>query len=292
MHYVRKHNTPLVTTGHAYPDNITGQFKFLKPVKKPVDATVRAYMASFLKHAEYATMPTEMAIEDLVPKNRKHFKVPVEALSNGVDLSEYKPGKPSTEILEKYNINMKGPRVLYVGRVDPEKSIENVVEAFSIASKSVVDAEFLIVGDGIARPALEKLVAEKNLGDKVKFLGRVMPPDLYEIYKTGTLFATASETETQGIVLIEASATGLPLVAVDAGAVKELCQDKRNGILCKPGNITQMAKAMVEILSDKTLREQYGKESLEIAKSHDINHTLSRFEEIYQTAIRIADKKK
>ncbi len=292
IHYVRKHNTPLVTTGHAYPDNITGQFKFLKPVKKPVDATVRAYMASFLKHAEYATMPTEMAIEDLVPKNRKHFKVPVEALSNGVDLSEYKPGKPSTEILEKYHINMKVPRVLYVGRVDPEKSIENVVEAFSIASKSVTDAEFLIVGDGIARPALEKLVAEKNLGDKVKFLGRVMPPDLYEIYKTGTLFATASETETQGIVLIEASATGLPLIAVDAGAVKELCQNKRNGILCKPGNIAQMAKAMVEILSDKTLREQYGKESLEIAKSHDINHTLSRFEEIYQTAIELADKKK
>lgn len=292
IHYVRKHNTPLVTTGHAYPDNITGQFKFLKPVKKPVDATVRAYMASFLKHAEYATMPTEMAIEDLVPKNRKHFKVPVEALSNGVDLSEYKPGKPSVEILEKYHINMKVPRVLYVGRVDPEKSIENVVEAFSIASKSVVDAEFLIVGDGIARPALEKLVVEKNLGDKVKFLGRVMPPDLYEIYKTGTLFATASETETQGIVLIEASATGLPLVAVDAGAVKELCQNKRNGILCEPGNIAQLAKAMVEILSNKTLREQYGKESLEIAKSHDINHTLSRFEEIYQTAIKLADKKK
>lgn len=292
IHYVRKHNTPLVTTGHAYPDNITGQFKFLKPVKKPVDATVRAYMASFLKHAEYATMPTEMAIEDLVPKNRKHFKVPVEALSNGVDLSEYKPGKPSVEILEKYHINMKVPRVLYVGRVDPEKSIENVVEAFSMASKSVVDAEFLIVGDGIARPALEKLVAEKNLGDKVKFLGRVMPPDLYEIYKTGTLFATASETETQGIVLIEASATGLPLVAVDAGAVKELCQNKRNGILCEPGNIAQMAKAMVEILSNKTLRERYGKESLEIAKSHDINHTLSRFEEIYQTAIKLADKKK
>ena len=292
IHYVRKHNTPLVTTGHAYPDNITGQFKFLKPVKKPVDATVRAYMASFLKHAEYATMPTEMAIEDLVPKNRKHFKVPVEALSNGVDLSEYKPGKPSVEILEKYHINIKVPRVLYVGRVDPEKSIENVVEAFSIASKSVVDAEFLIVGDGIARPALEKLVAEKNLGNKVKFLGRVMPPDLYEIYKTGTLFATASETETQGIVLIEASATGLPLVAVDAGAVKELCQNKRNGILCEPGNIAQMAKAMVEILSNKTLCEQYGKESLEIAKNHDINHTLSRFEEIYQTAIKIADKKK
>ena len=292
IHYVRKHGTPLVTTGHAYPDNITGQFKFLKPVKKPVDATVRAYMASFLKHAEYATMPTEMAIEDLVPKNRKHFKVPVEALSNGVDLSEFKPGKPSTEILRKYNIDIKKPRVLYVGRVDPEKSIENVVEAFAAMSKRVPEAELLIVGDGIAKPRIEKLVAERGLEDEVRFLGRVMPPDLYEIYKTGTLFATASETETQGIVLIEAAATGLPLVAVDAGAVRELCQNKKNGILCKPGNINQMAKAMVKIIGDKTLHKQYSAGSIEIAKKHDINHTLSRFEEIYQTAIRLADKEK
>ena len=112
-----------------------------------------------------------------------------------------------------------------------------------------------------------------------------MPPDLYEIYKTGTLFATASETETQGIVLIEAAATGLPLVAVDAGAVKELCQNKKNGILCKPGKIRQMANAMVKILSDVKLQKIYGEGSIEIAKKHDINRTLTRFEEIYQIAI-------
>ncbi len=294
MHYVRKNDVPLVTTGHAYPDNVTGQFKFLKPVKKPVDAAVRAYMASFLKHSEYATMPTEMAIGDLIPKNRKRFKVSVEALSNGVDLSSFKPGKPRMDILRKYDIDMKKPRVLYVGRVDPEKSIENVVEAFSMAALKVPNAELLIVGDGTARIGLIKLAKEKGIEDKVKFLGRVMPPDLYEIYKTGTVFATASETETQGIVLIEAAATGLPLIAVDAGAVRELCQNKKNGILCKPGKIRQMANAMVKILSDAKLREMYSAGSIEVAKKHDINRTLNRFEEIYKIAIettRAADKK-
>ena len=284
MYYVRKNNTPLVTTGHAYPDNVTGQFKFLKPVKKPVDAAVRTYMASFLKHSEYATMPTEMAIDDLVPKNRKHFKVSVEALSNGVDLSKFTRGKPKVEIAKKYSIDLKKPRVLYVGRVDPEKSIEKVVEAFALAIKKVPEAEFVVVGDGIAKPELEKMVAERGLEDKVRFLGRVMPPDLQEIYKTGTLFATASKTETQGIVLIEAAATGLPLVAVDAGAVKELCQNRRNGILCKPDNVAQMARAMVKILKDKDLQKKYSLGSIEVAKKHDINHTLSRFEEIYQKA--------
>lgn len=291
MYYVRKNHTPLVTTGHAYPDNVTGQFKFLKPVKKPVDAAVRTYMASFLKHSEYATMPTEMAIDDLVPKNRKHFKVSVEALSNGVDLSKFTTGKPKAEIAKKYNIDLKKPRVLYVGRVDPEKSIEKVVEAYALAIKKVPEAEFLIVGDGIAKPELEKMVAERGLENKVRFLGRVMPPDLQEIYKTGTLFATASKTETQGIVLIEAAATGLPLVAVDAGAVKELCRNKRNGILCRPDNVAQMARAMVKILSNKELQEKYRAGSIEVAKKHDINHTLSRFEEIYQKATILTPSK-
>ena len=286
VHYARKNNTPLVTTGHAYPDNVTGQFKFLKPVKKPVDAAVRAYMASFLKHSEYATMPTEMAIDDLVPKNRKHFKVSVEALSNGVDLSEFMPGKPKEEVVKKYEIDLKKSRVLYVGRVDPEKSIEKVVEAFAMVVKKVPEAELLIVGDGIAKPGLEKLVAELGLSNCVRFLGRVMPPDLQEIYRTGTVFATASKTETQGIVLIEAAATGLPLVAVDAGAVRELCQNKHNGILCKPDNVSQIARAITKILQSKELQEKYGAGSIEVAKKHDLNYTLSRFEEIYQIAIK------
>lgn len=285
--YAKRHDVPLVSTGHAYPDNITGQFKLLKPIKKPADAMLRTYMASFLKHSEYATMPTEMAIEDLTPKNRKKFKVPVEALSNGVDLSQFHPGKPSAEICKKYKIDPSRPRVLYVGRVDPEKSIGRVVSAFAKVLRSVPDAELMIVGDGTDRPYLEKLVADYGIGASVRFLGRILPPDLLDIYKTGSIFATASETETQGIVLIEAAATGLPLVAVDAGAVRELCQDKRNGILCQPGDTEEIADAMTKLLSDAKLRKKYGEQSLEVSKMHDLSRTLSRFEEIYAEAIEL-----
>ena len=291
MSYVRKYDVPLVSTGHAYPDNVTGQFKLLKPkvIKKPTDAVLRAYMASFLKHAEYATMPTEMAIGDLVPKNRRRFKVTVEALSNGVDLSEFSPGKPDPEVLKKFGIST-GPkkRVLYIGRVDPEKSISNVVLAFAKALKKVPDAEMVIVGDGIDVNHLKKLVSELDLEKKVIFMGKILPPDLVEIYRCGTLFATASETETQGIVLIEAAATGLPLIAVDKGAVGELCQDKRNGELCQPGgDIDGIAKAMVKILSDDELRKKYSEQSIEVSKLHDLNRTLKRFEEIYHEAIKL-----
>lgn len=285
--YAKKYNVPMVSTGHAYPDNITSQMKLFKPIKRPLDAMLRAYMASFLKHSEYATMPTEMAIEDLVPKNRKRFDVTVEALSNGVDLGQFMPGKAKKEVLKKYGLKLGVPRVLYVGRVDPEKSIGNVLKAFAGVLKKVPDAELAITGDGTDRSRLEELAEELGIREHVKFIGRVMLPDIVEIYHGATVFATASETETQGIVLIEAAATGLPLVAVDAGAVCEICQNHKNGVLCKPCEVEEMTRALVKILTDEELRKKYSEKSLEIAQKHDLNRTLARFVEIYEEAARL-----
>lgn len=290
--YAKKYDVPMVSTGHAYPDNITSQLKILKPIKRPLDAVLRAYMASFLKHSEYATMPTEMAIDDLVPKKRKSFKVTVEPLSNGVDLAQFGPKKAPLRIYKKYRLPTDRPIVLYVGRVDPEKSISNVVTAFSGGVlEAVPEALLVIVGDGTDRRRLTDLVEALGIQQSVRFLGRVMPPDVMEIYRTAQVFATASETETQGIVLIEAAATALPLVAVDAGAVRELCQHKKNGILCHPGDVEEMTDALVKILKNPDVRERYGKASLEIAKKHDLNRTLGRFVEIYEEAITLKDKK-
>ena len=287
QYYAHHNHIPLVTTGHAYPDNITGQFKALKPIKKPLDAMLRAYMASFLKHSEYATMPTEMAINDLVPKNRKHFQVPVEPLSNGIDLTKFNAKKAPDAIYKKYKLPKDRPIVLYVGRVDPEKSIQYPLQAFAEVRKKVPEALMVIVGDGTAREGLESQARELGIADDVRFLGKVVLPELADVYRTGSLFVTASETETQGIVLIEALASGLPLVAVDAGAVNELCRHNQDGILCQPKDVNGIAKAIIKILKNPELRERYSKAGIELAKTHDLNRTLTRFEEIYKEAISL-----
>lgn len=285
--YAKKNDVPLVSTGHAYPDNITSQLRLLKLIKKPLDVVLRAYMASFLKHSEYATMPTEMAIDDLVPKRRKRFNVKVEPLSNGVDLAKFSPGMAPARLYRKYHLPQDRPIVLYIGRVDPEKSLSNVVMAFAGVLEEMPEALLVIAGDGTDRRHLQDLAESLGIEKSVRFLGRVMMPDTAQLYRVANLFATASETETQGIVLIEAAATGLPLVAVDAGAVRELCQNKKNGLLCTAGDINEMTDAMVRILQDKTLAKKYGAKSIEVAKKHDLNYTLKRFEEIYQEAIRL-----
>lgn len=287
VRYAHKHQIPLITTEHNYPDVITDPLKLPKTVKKPVDAILAAYFVGRQKKSDYVTMPTQMAIDDLILKREKDFKVPVEAVSNGVDLAAFKPGKAAKEIYQKYNIPEGRPIALYVGRVDPEKQVGLVIEAIKQVAEVLPETLLVVVGDGVDRVNLEKKVAKLGLDNNVKFLGRVLPPDLYELYKIGDVFATASEIETQGIVLIEAAATGLPLVAVDKGAVREVCRNNENGALCQPKDIDALAQGITKILTDQELRAKYSARSLEIAKTHDINRTLKRFEEIYEETIKL-----
>jgi len=285
LRYAKHRDIPLVSTDHAYPDNMTQQVKLPDFMKSPINKTMNAYFISFLKRSEYATMPTEQAVADLIPKNRKHFKVPVEAISNGIDLSRFSKGRARAEIYEKYKIPTDQPIVLYVGRVDPEKSLQILVEAFVNAHKKVANAHLVIVGDGTARPSLEQMIKKAGLTEFAHFLGRVVGDDLPQLYRTGSVFAITSKTETQSIVLLEAMASGLPCIAVRAGAIPELVVSDRNGYLCEPDDIDAVAKAMIKILSDDKIRDAMSAQSLKMVQRHDISHTLTRMEEIYTKVV-------
>lgn len=284
VYYARKFNIPVVTTEHNQPEVITEPLKVPKLVKKPIDAMLSAYFRNRQSKSDFVTMPTEQAIRNLLKKHE--IGVPVAAVSNGVDLTNFKPGKVAHEIYKKYGIPIDRPIVLYVGRVDPEKQVGMVVSAFDKVLEKVPNAFCLIVGDGVDKNRLEKEVERLGLESSVKFLGRILPPDLFELYKVGKVFATASEIETQGIVLIEAAATGLPLVAVNKGAVSEVCITGKNGFLCEPGNVAEIAEALYLILTDQKKQEAYSKASLEIASEHDFEKTLDKFINIYERVCR------
>ena len=281
--YAKKHNIPVVTTEHNQPEVLTDQFKMPKVVKKPVNALLSAYFRNRQSKSDFVTMPTEQAIRVLLAE--RELGVPIAAVSNGVDLSNFKPGKASAAIYSKYNIPTNTPVALYVGRVDPEKQVGLVLEAFKKARTKVPKSILVIVGDGVDKLRLEKEAKTLGIADAVRFLGRVVGDDLYEIYKTGWVFATASEIETQGIVLIEAAASGLPLVAVDKGAVNEVCINNENGFLCQPGDVSELSDALAKILSDQNLREKFSQNSLKIASEHDFEKTLDKFINIYHRVI-------
>ena len=284
--YARHRHIPVVTTEHSQPEVFTEPLRIPPVLRKGANAVLSAYFRNRQSKSDFVTMPTERAIRELIG-NGANFPVPVAAVSNGVDLSSFKPGKAPTAIYEKYSIDPDVPVVLYVGRVDPEKRVELVIKAFIEARKKVPEIQLIIVGDGVDRLRLEGKYAKTN---NVKFLGKVLPPDLYELYKIGSVFATASEIETQGIVLIEAAASGLPLIAVDKGAVAEVCINNQNGYLCKPGSVPEIADSIAKIMSDDKLRKHFAKQSLEIAHKHDFERTLDKYINIYSAIYLKAQK--
>ncbi len=282
--YAKKRGIPLVSTDHAYPDNLTQQLHLPRFAKKPINVVMNKYFVSFLKRSEYGTMPTEQAVSDLLPR-RKKFKVPVEALSNGIDLSRFTPGKAPAEIYEKYNIPKTKPIVLYVGRVDPEKSLEVLIKAFNLVLIKNPEAHLVIVGDGASRNDLEKLAEKLGIEKHTHFLGRVVGDDLPMLYRTGKVFAITSKTETQSIVVMEAMASGLPVVAVQAGAIPELVKNGKTGYLCQPDDPTAVSRSISRLLKNDSLRQKCSKTALKNIQKHDIAYTLTRFEEIYKDVV-------
>lgn len=289
--YARRNHVPVVTTEHNQPEVITDPLKIPAVAKKPVNVVLSAYFRNRQSKSDFVTMPTKQAIENLIYANGKKFSIPIAAVSNGVDLACFGPGEAEESLYKKYKIPQNRPVVLYVGRVDPEKQVGTVIQAFWELLHKIPKALLLVVGDGVDKSRLRKEIKKMGIDESVKFLGRVLPPDLYELYKVGDLFVTASEIETQGIVLIEAAACGLPLVAVDKGAVAEVCQDEVNGFLCEPGNSKEISEAMVKILSDEKLRAKFSKNSLKIAAEHDFEKTLDKFINIYNRVISVVNGK-
>lgn len=284
MKYGNKFGIPIVSTNHAMPENLMDNLKLLAPVSRPINYALKAYGARFHSKADYVTLPTQSAIDMFNASDK--IDVPMEAVSNGIDLKAFTPGKAPAAIYKKYKLPTDKPIVTYIGRLDAEKHMWVLMKAFAKLKQAVPDAHLLIVGDGTESQSLKLMAQELGYFKSTTFTGRVSEEDKYELDKLGTVFCMPSPAELQSIATLEAMASGMPVVAVNAGALSELCQDKRNGFLCDQDDVEQFAHGLVTILSDAGLRENMAKESLAIAKTHDLETTLKRFESIYKGLIK------
>lgn len=275
---------PIVSTNHAIPENLLDNLRMLAPFARPFSAMLETYATRFHSSADYVTAPTRSSI-DMFDGKVKGIKVPVEAVSNGIDLSIFKPGNAPLRIYAKYDIPTDKPVLLYVGRLDSEKHLHILVEAAAKVMEKQ-SAHLVIVGQGNERDRLEQLVRGLGISEHTTMTGRVSDEDLVNLLHVGTVFCMPSPAELQCIAMLEAMASGLPVVAVNAGALAELCHDGKNGYLFKYDDDSMMAAAVTKILSSEKLQEKMSRSSLAIAKTHDIKYTLDRFEVIYKQLIK------
>jgi glycosyltransferase involved in cell wall biosynthesis len=216
--------------------------------------------------------------------------VPVKAVSNGILFDRFQKKFTKGDIekfREKYHLP-NNPSVLYLGRVDKDKSIDVLVNA----AKQVVEkinAHFIIAGSGDEIDNIITMTENLGIHNFFTFLGRIdhESDDFLEIYKSSVLFAIPSTIETQSLVTLEAMSCGLPVVAANANALPELVKTKLNGYLFTPANHKEMADHIIEIIQNKKLAKKMGHNSVHIASDHEMSLAFGHMLDLYNDAIRI-----
>jgi len=279
--FAKKLNIPLVGTFHTF---IANPLYFEHLFKGPLKITEQVswkYLNLYYDCADYVTAPTEEAVR-IIAKN--NCQSPLEAISNGIDFNIF-DNRGSLEFRKKWNLGEKA--ILFIGRVAHEKNLINLIDSFDIAYEKHPDAQLLIVGDG---PQMEDFVSyaeAKKSGRNIIFTGAIAHDDLVQsgIFKAVSFFATSSETETQGITVLEAQANGLICVGVSEGGIINLIEDGKNGFLVPPGDVKKMAERMSYILDNKEQLAPMEVAAKEMVDVHSMSRIIDRWEELYQHLI-------
>lgn len=177
-------------------------------------------------------------------------------LDSGIDVRRFRPAEGGRT----------GGRIVLgcVSRLDPIKAHDVLIDAFDRAlDGGRRDLELRLIGDGPTRADLERLVDERGLGDRVRFLG--MRRDIDEQLRELDLFVLSSRREGRPISIMEAMASGLPIIATRVGSVAGLVGEGRAGPLVEPGDVEGLARAIAALADDPAERARIGAEARRLA---------------------------
>ena len=242
----RSQGRPLVFTYHTRYE----KYAHYVPLPEPLVASLAVRLASrFAGSADLVIAPSARIAESLADLG---VRAPIAVVPTGVPLDLFRPGDRG-EARQRLGLDEDAPLCLYVGRLDREKSVERVIDAFGSIALVVSGARLLLVGQGSHEAALRRLAGASPARSAIRFAGSVAREELPPYYQAADLFLFASETETQGLVLAEAHACGLPAVAVRASGVDEVVRDGETGLLTK-AEVEELADAAIGLLLDAPRR--------------------------------------
>lgn len=265
---------PIVTSYHTDFGRYTDAYgvPWLHP-------TVTSYLARFHRRGERTYTPSEPARQDLLNMGVND----VEVWGRGVDVDLFHPARRSTPLRVALGLDDKFV-FIHVGRLAAEKNVSVLLDAFrqtrELLPRGAV--HLLVAGAGPVEHALRRRAPES-----VTFLGNLdRQRRLPDLYASADAFVFASVTETLGLVVLEAMASGLPVIAVAAGGVIDHLRDGQNGLAVPPGSLTIMAERMtqrmVQLYRDTALRRQLAAEARRTAERRSWRAELDRLEESYR----------
>ena len=229
------------------PSILTNHTIFLASDAKHIWVPASYVLYPYRRYINKASLIT--AVSRAAAKFIEHFAKGKEIIvvPNGVDVERFTFVAVKTSLLEE-------PTILYVGRLAYRKGLHVLVRAIPLVLKEIPDAQLLIVGEGYMDSFLKMLIKSLNLEENVKMLGFISDENLPELYASSHLFVLPSlHCESFGVTLLEAMASGRPIIASNVGGIPEVIEDGVTGLLFRRGDAQDLADKIIKVLNDNKL---------------------------------------
>ena len=279
-------NIPLVHTYHTmyedYVYYITHGY-FDGTSKKIVEYLTKFYCD---KTATELIVPTEKTYK--LFKEKYKYDRNIHIIPTGIETERFKIEKQDyvyvDEIRKKYSINKDDFVILFVGRLADEKSVDLLIDSQADFIKENKNCKLLIVGDGPDINQYKKQTKKLKIENNVIFTGKVDWDKVPFYYAAASVFATASRTETQGLTVIEAFSSSLPVIAADDPSFSNIVIDDLNGYLFK--NKKQYKKQMLKLINDKELCKRLGRQASISSEQYSSKYFAERVLDVYNLALK------
>jgi glycosyltransferase involved in cell wall biosynthesis len=268
-----KRRIPVVSSFHTNFDQYSQHYKV-----GWARSVIWRYLRWFHNHTAETYVPSMTTITEL---ERLGFERVV-LWRRGVDSSLFRPQRPGgLDVRRALGWAPDDVVITYVSRIAPEKNVEYLADALAIVALRRPDVRLLMVGDGPSRPALER-----SIGSIAHFAGYLEGGVLSDHYSASDIFAFSSLTETFGNVVLEAMASGLPVVGLRSGGVGETVQSGNTGILVEPSEPpASFAAALMGLIEQPQLRLAMSRSAREYALSQSWEAIMGGLRDRYQLVI-------
>lgn len=214
----------------------------------------------------------------------------IKVITNGIDYIELKNASTKIEARKKLEVNESDFIIGSVASLTPEKGHRDLLKAFSTIHLIVPQAKLVFIGEGPERKELQNYALTNGLAKKVLIMGS--RDDVRDLYKGFDVFFLASYQEGLPMALLEAMASGVPVIATAVGAIPEVIQNKENGIIVRPGNIVEMIQAIKIMFSEEKLRNLMGERGImTVWQKYSSEHMVKEYEKLYEQVLLFGSMK-
>ncbi|MBE0449160.1 MAG: glycosyltransferase [Actinobacteria bacterium] len=277
----RKYHKPLIFTNHTQYDQYYHYIPFLGVMLR---GAIESYVIGFISRCDLVIAPSASI--------KKHLKArqvtrPIEIVPNGIDIDKFAERRHDRlEVRRKLGLDPDTRVILYSGRIALEKNLDFLLDSFkALLNKTpTLKVKLAVAGNGPQEANFRRMVAERGLDKNVVMLGARPHDEMPEVYWAADILATASKTEVHPLTIIEAQASGLPVVALKAMGISDIITHGEGGLLVKE-NVEDFASTLARLLSDIVLREKMSVDSQAGAARFSIENSTTKLLAAYDLAI-------